>query len=351
MDSIVSCFGDIVTPTKDNPSDSSLYVTDIEAIQSIQGIVNDESNEFSWSKVEDRIDDSIRIAKLRLHTDLSTLMLRYAKPRVGFLGNIGSTRFTNYIADTGKSGLRMLSNAFRDVEAILTGVTLTFKESGSIDLYLASNRGDGIETLSGLTTVAGKPKYNELTTPISLELYDNTVDGYVEYYLYHENDLTAADTKIECSTCNKFAFNSYTPSFKTFGYKQYMIVGGFNGEIDSLKDNASNQGKGIMLHMDIRCDTTKAICTSNENIKRSPMYMSYATAIQYKAASNLIWDMIRSPKLNRIVMGGMESFRDAATFYDRKYNDMIKYISKNMDIESDCFCEHGFTKSKISHAG
>lgn len=349
MESIVNCFGNIVTPTKETPSDSGLYVTDMEAVDSIRGIVN-EGDEHSWLSVEDKAENAIRIAIIRLHTDLSTLMLRYAKPRMGYLGNIGSTKFTNYTNETGKSGLRMICNAFRDVEAILTGITLTMKETGNIDLYLSSNRGDSIETIAGLSTLAGKPKYNALETPLSLDLKDNTVDGYVEYYLYHNNDLTAADTKIDCATCNKFYFNAHSPVFKNYGYKQYLSIGGFNGEIEELKDNASNQSKGIMLHVDIRCDNSKAICPDNETLKRSPMYMSYATAIQYKAASVLVWDMIRSPKLNRVAMGSMESFREAASFYDRKYNDMIKYISKNMSIESDCYCEQGFTKMKVRHA-
>ena len=349
MDSILNCFGNIVSHSPDYTSDSGLYVTDMEAVASIAGI-SESNNNIEWREnIKNKSDNAIRVAILRLNTDLTTLMLRYAKPKMGYLGVVGSTRFTSYVNQSGTSGVRMICNSLRDVEMILTGVTLTFKETGTIDLNLASNRGDVVENFPGLETVAGKPKYNALETPLSLEMFDPNLDRYVEYYLYHDNSLTAADNKIECASCNKFYFNADNPRFTHYGYRQYLNIGGFNSPIDDLDYRGQNQGNGIMLHLDIRCDSTKAICADNENLKRSPMFMSYATAIQYKAASNLVWEMIRTPELNRVVMGDIESLRDAASFYDRKYNDMVKYISKNMPIESDCFCEQGFTKSTISH--
>jgi hypothetical protein len=349
MQEILSCFGNIVGTTIESESDSGLYITDLEAVETINALLRDDVQLDDEAKLEDKLTNSRRIAILALQTDLTTLMMRYAKAKTGFKGIVGLTKATANIIETGKSGLRLLCKPVKDADLILSGVTLTFSQTGQVRLYLASNNSDDVIDLGLMNATANKPVFNELPQPLLLSMYDDSIEDLVEYYIYHENTIAPKDTKIDCASCTIFYFDQRKPLFKLHSYKQYLNVAGFNSEIADVGYKGTNASKGIQLHVDIRCNTHKAICNGSIDFYRNPMAMSIATAIQYKAASHVIWDLIRSPKLNRVLMGDMETFREAASFYGRKYNDMIKYISKNMDIQSDCFCETGFTKAKIGH--
>jgi hypothetical protein len=350
MNEILTCFGDVIGTTPDSDSDSGLFITDLEAVETISALLKEDTQLDDETNLENKLLSARRIAILKLHTDLTTLMMRYATAKTGYTGVIGSTKSTSILTETGKSGLRILCKPIKDAELILSGVTLTFSQTGQVRLYLASNYSDDIVDLGLQNTVANKPTRNDFGTALSLPLYDDGIEDMVEYYLYHENTIAPRDTKIDCATCVQFYFDQTKPLFKQHSYKQYLNVAGYTGEIADLTHKGYNSSKGIQLHVDIRCNTHKAICNGSLDFLRNPMAMSYATAIQYKAGSVIVWDLIRSPKLNRVLMGDIEFFREAASYYERKYNDMIKYISKNMPIQSDCFCETGFTKAKISHA-
>lgn len=350
MQEIITCFGNIIGTTRDSESDSELYITDLEAVETISALLRDDTHLEDEVMLEDKLLNSRRVAILALQTDLTTLMMRYTKAKNGFKGVVGSTKSITTLNEVGKSGLRLLCKPVKDADLILSGITLTFSQTGKVRLYLASNHSDDIVDLGLFDVVANKPKYNELAQPLLLSMYDDSIEDRVEYYIYHENTIAPKDTKIDCASCTVFYFDRRKPLFKLHGYKEYLNVAGFNGEIADIGYKGVNQSKGIQLHVDIRCNTYRAICNGSIDFYRNPMAMSIATAIQYKAASHVVWDLIRSPGLNRILIGDMETFREAATYYGRKYNDMIKYISKNMQIQSDCFCETGFTKAKISHA-
>jgi hypothetical protein len=354
MNEIITCFGDIIGTTSDTNSDSGLFITDLEAVETIYSLI-DNNGVSDEVNLENKLLNARRIAILRLQSDLTTLMMRYAKALDGYKGVIGATKSAAALHENGKSGVRLLCKSIKDADLILTGVTLTFSQTGQVRLYLASNYSDDIIDLGLFNVIANKPVFTEFQLgeyiqPYVMSMSEDSIGERVEYYIYHENTLAPIDTKIDCASCSKFYFDNRNPIFKLYGYKQYLNVAGYNGEIGSLSHRGSNQSKGIQLHVDIRCNTYKAICNESIDFLRNPMAMSYATAVQYKAASVVVWDLIRSPKLNRILMSDMETFKDAASYYERKYNDMVKYISKNMPIMSDCFCETGFTRANIRHA-
>ena len=335
MENILNCFGDIIGLTQEHDSDSGLYITDLEAVESIYAV---SKTDLPFNLI-DKVSSARRVAILKLHTDLTTLMMRYAEPRKGFQGLLGGSRFTSLLSETGISGLRVLCRPIRDAELVIKGINTVFGQTGVINVNVASNYSDDIETYT-LDTEANKTKVNTLAESLVLPLYDENEDEYVEYYIYHDNSLAAANNRIKCSTCGtKFTFDTQYPTFKEVGYKQYLNIAGFNtDDIANIDTKGHNYAKGLQLNIDIRCRTDKAICNEEIDFLTNPMAMSFATAIQYKAGSVVIWDLIRSNDLNRITMGDIESFRDAASYYERKYNDMVKYISENMLIESDCFC-------------
>jgi len=349
MEEVLNCFGNIVGTTSDSVSDSGLYITDLEAIETIKALIDDPTYFDDETSIENKLLSARRIAILRFQADVSTLMNRYVKQRESFSGVIASSRFIKFVSETGKSGIRVLCRPLKDAEIVLRGVNTIFSQTGSFDLKIASNYSDTIYTVAAIETTAGKVKVNEFANPISLPLYEKNSDRLVEYYIYHENDLVPADNKIQCSTCVVFSFDSDNPRFSNHGHKQYVNVAGFNGEPDDLGRYGVNYGKGLQLLMDVKCKSDRNICNEEINYSLDPLAMSYATAIQYKAGSVIVWDLISNPKLNRVLMGDMERFKESASYYERKYNDMVKYISKHIKVKSDCFCEQGFTSAKISH--
>jgi hypothetical protein len=335
MDSIVQCFGNIIGTTQDKDSDSGLYITDLEAVSTIEGLIKGEG--LPETEVEEKLDKARRIAIQKLHTDITTMMLQYSVPRQGFSGQIGNGQGIGVISDTDKSGLWIVCKPIRDAEIVLYGINTLFAETGVTTVKIASNTSDAVTEIA-VDTQANKLKINKLPVPLAFPLYNADRDGYVQYFIYHENELTAINNKIKCSTCSKFTFDCNNPSFREYGMDGYISVGGFHAATIEEPGQGINAAKGLQLNLEVRCRTDKAICRDKIDFYSNPLAMSYATAIQYKAASSVIWDLIRTPNLNRVLMGDMESFREAATFYDRKYNDMIRYISQNMPIESDCYC-------------
>ena len=350
---ITKCFGDIVGTVKDTNSDSNLWIEDLEAMSTIMGLIDGyDGNDYDINEMRDsvieKLENSRRIAIMKLHTDLTTLLMRYAKPRGTISGLIGSKKWDKVSTDVGKSGIRIVCRPIKDAEIVLKGINTLFTQTGEISLYLASNYSDDVVDLGVFDTTQNKFKYNKLDEAIVLPCYNEAVE-YVEYYIYHENTIKPLNTRISCSSCSSFHYSAEYPRFANHGWKEYINFAGFNGNPETLPEKGLNTTKGLQLLADIRCRTDRAICNESIDYHSNPMAMSYAVAIQYKAGSVIIWDLIRDSGLNRILMGDMESFRDAATYYERKYNDMVRYISKNMEIQSDCFCEHGFAKMSIGH--
>lgn len=350
---IIECFGNIIGTTIDTESDSNLWIEDVEAVSTVMGLVNDydgneEPTEDILDKVITKMENARRIAIMKLHTDITTLLMRYAKPRSSVSGLLGSKKWDRILKETGKSGIRIICRPIKDAEMVLKGINTLFSQTGSISVYIESNYSDDVYEISNVETLSNKSKYNLFEDALVLPIFHESVE-HVEYFIYHQNDINPLNNKISCSSCGHFYFDSEYPRFANHGWKQYINYSGFNGDIDDLPRQGTNTTKGLQLIMDMRCRTDKAICNESLNYHYNPMAFSYASAVQYKAASTLIWDLIRDSGLNRILMGDMESFKEAASFYDRKYNDMVKYISRNMEIQSDCFCEHGFSNIKVGH--
>lgn len=335
MESIINCFGNIVGTTQDSLSDSGLYITDLEQVDNVIGLIQEEG--LVEDEVEEKLLKARRVSVLRLHSDITAMMLQYATPITGFTGHIGDKKTVTPLQDVGKSGIRIVCNPLKDAEIVLSGINTIFNETGVTDVHIASNYSDDVETVS-VDTVKGKLKTNLFAEPITLPLHVDAESPFVEYYIYHENDLDAYSNKIKCSTCSKFRFDASVPYFKEYGYERFINAAGFNGEIDELGNLGVNSGKGLQLNLEVRCRTDKALCRDKIDFYTNPIAMPMATAIQYRSGSVLIWEVIRSPKLNRVVMGDMEGFKEAASYYERKYNDMVRYIALNMPITSDCYC-------------
>jgi hypothetical protein len=335
MESIIQCFGNIIGTSEGKPSDSGLFITDLEAVATIEALIKGEA--LPEEEVEDKLIKARNTAVYRLHTDLTTGLLQFARPIQGFTGHVGNGQGISVINDTDLSGLWLVCRPVQDAEIVLYGVNTLFSQTGATAVKIASNLNGHIIDIP-VETQANRIKVNNLAEPLVLPLFNGDTDEYVQYFIYHENDLPAIDNKIKCSTCSRFTFDCVNPFFKEYGMDSYISAAGFHSSDVASPGTGVNSAKGLQLNLEVRCRTDKAICRDKIDFHSNPMAMTYATAIQYKAASNVIWDLTRNPGLNRVLMQGMETFQDAATFYERKYNDMIKVLLTSMPITSDCYC-------------
>lgn len=346
MEDVLSCFGDVIGTTRETQSDSGLYITDLEALSTLQGLVGSED----WATIEELLENARRIAILNLNTDLTSLMMRYAKQKPSFKGKIGSQKYTKYLTETGTSGIRLICAPVRHAEMLIKGVGVMFSQTGTYEVFIENNYNDEVITLE-VNAVRNKPSFADFSqldiTPsvIALPLFDEVV-SVVEYYIYHNNPTPFCDNKVVCSTCKGFYFNANRPRFKGYGHESWMMLGGFNSSIEDLTYLGTNQMKGLLLNVDISCRIDKLICSEELDFRRDPMAQSFAMAIQHKAGSVVLWNILRSSKLNRVLMQDPDLFREAATYYDRRYAGMVKQISNTMPL-SGCMCEKGFTDAWI----
>ena len=344
MEDILDCFGDIVGLKSGGTSDSGIYITDLEAISTIDGLV--EADEAA--DVDEVLENARRIAILALNSDLTALMLRYAKPRNPFVGKVGSSRYVRRGEYTGNSGIRIVCAPIRHAQMTVTAINTLFSQTGGLKVYIANNYDNNILEYDVLT-LANKVKRNVLTIAPDLPLYRPEVD-YVEYYIYHATDFPFLDNRVTCSTCRKFYFNAAHPKFKNYGFESYLMVGWYNGD-PTASDAASNTMKGLMPEVKINCKIDNVICDDEIDYVNNPIAQSMAKAVMYKAGSVVVWNLIRNTKLNRVLMGDIDSFRDAASYYERMYKDIVTFLSKNMPVNHDCICEHGFSAAWIGKIG
>lgn len=341
MDSILNCFGNIIGTSEGTPSTSGIYITDLEALSTVQGLID--AGEATL--VQEELEKARRIAILRLNSDLSTLLLQFTKPRLPFSGKIGSSRYIKKGVDTGKSGVRLVCAPLKNATLTIKGISTFFTQAGALKVYVANNYDDVVHEYHCLTS-ENKVKINMIEPALSLPLFAPSTD-YVEYHVYHENDFAYLDNSLSgCCGGKKFNF-CYPPRFKQWGLESYLLAGGFNENIRSTV----NSGKGLILEVDIKCDLSTIICADEIDYMSNPVAQAMAQAIMYKAGSVVIWNILRNTKLNRVLMTAGEDARDAASYYERKYNDIIKFIVKNMPIQHDCLCEQGFTQPWIGRIG
>lgn len=328
MTDIEQCYGDIIGTKKDTNSDSGLYITDLEALSTLDGLVGED-----FEDIDTILADAKRIAILSFNTDITSRLMRFAKPRGSFRGKIGSSRYKTTRTADGEKGVRILCAPLKHAQLHLYSVGVLLPQAGSVDVYLSSNHGEEETVIATITAVKNKVVTEDLD--LTYYIQDDMTDN-VEFYIYHKQASYVVN-RIKCSGCGRpFYFEARYPRYS---YGGYAMIGGFVGDID---DYATNSMNGIVLGAEFRCRVDRIVC-DNLNFQTNPMAQAYAQAIHLKAGSVVLWNIIRSSKLNRVLMQDIETFREAASYYERKYRDEIIKIGKTMPVEG-CFCEHGFSR-------
>lgn len=329
MTEIEQCFGNVIGTKRDTTTDSGLYITDLEALSTIEGLAGTDD----FPEIADVMDNAKRIAILAFHADLTSKLLKFAKPKNSYRGRIGSSNYTQIRSLSGEKGVKVVCAPIEHAEMYIYSVGVLMKNSGSVDVHIEGNNGES----HTVTINANAKRVTTQSVDISLPLFDKDMLEKTEYRIYHTQDPYCLN-KIKCSSCSRFYYSEELPKYS---YNGYAMIGGFSGS--GVGENSMN---GILLGAEFRCRTDKLICDNGIDYQHNPLAYTMAQAIQLKAGSVVLWNIMRSSHLNRVLMQDMENFREAASYYERRYRDIIREITKTIPIDG-CFCDKGFTETWV----
>lgn len=324
---IVDCFGNVVGLTHDSQTDSGLYITDLEALSTIDGLTAEDGKSLNAI-----LEDARRVAILALHSDLMALLNEYAYIRKPYVGRIGTTRWT-YKSGVGAS-LVIVCRPLENATLTINQIGVNFRTSGVKQVTFSSNT--GLSETYEVNAVAGEISVLDLTdtanaySPLVLPLYSNVVET-VNYTFSHNEPHYVAKLQ-PCGSCS-FRFHPSRPKFTTHGLTSYVNIGGYDGS------RYINSSAGLVFAGSVKCKTDNIICDGSLDFEHDAVAHMYAQAIQYKAGSVVVWSCLRNSNLNRVLMEDSDDLREAAKYYERKYRDMVGYIATHAHYSHDCVCE------------
>lgn len=319
MDSVLNCFGDIIGLTPSDPSDSGLYISDLEAVSTVEGLIVEDGK-----TVEEIMNDALRVAILTTNADLTALMMKYASVKPSISGKIGNSRWTRKAK--GGAELIVVCKPLRNATFHVYDVGAIFLNAGVKQVRMTSNIGH--DEVFNITITP--EKMSSVTTSLTLPMYSDLVD-FVEYTFSHDEDYCVAKMET-CGSCS-FKFNYLSPRFTNKGISSYVMSAGKCG------DTYVNSSSGLVLNVGFSCDISNVVCNELIDFTHNPAAQSIAQAVQYKAGSVVVWKCLRNPNLNRVLMEDAADLRDAARYYERRYREMVGFINLHRAYDHDCVCE------------
>lgn len=315
---LLECFGNVVGLTHDDESDSGLYITDLEAVATIEGIPSDV------------LQDARRVAILALNADLIAMLSDYAYVRKPYSGRIGTTRW--HTRSSRGSSLMLLCKPLENATMTINQIGALFRTTGEHNVVFTSNIGHSqtftidctADTLSVLDLTAGDSE------PLSLPLYSDIQEAVIYRFTHQQSHLVSK--LYSCGGCS-FKFSLSRPRFSDHGMTQYIQLAAYDGA------KYLNNSAGLVLSGNIRCRVDNIICDDALDFTHDSRAQLYAQAIQYKAGSVVVWNCLRNPILHRATMEDAGDLREAAKYYERKYRDLVAYISAHAQYTHDCICE------------
>jgi hypothetical protein len=334
-------------PSDFNESDSEIYLTDLEPLASLEGLVNCENGTI-WDVLEQSRDEAIK----RFLGDANGLLLqKYQLKRQPYTGKIGetTTRQVKSLTHT-YGGATMYCADIISGSLTINAIGTLFENDGTVDVTVVDNLGNTYGTYSLNTTAM---KYcNNTITPLDLELHTEEIRHiqYFFYYTYDSNNKPLRN-RLHCN-CGAFKpiWNYGKPYFNDssieprYNWAKYMMVGGFEeNDLTDLSDPdktifASGDLNGLTFDVNLKCKTQEVFCKDSLNYESNPLANAMAFAIRFKAAHILFNKLLTTPELTRENMIGRESMIEFTKQWDVDYQNYLGYVVQNVYIKTnDCF--------------
>ncbi len=328
-----------------NESDSGLFLDELEGLDLV-GI--SAAADCTRGSVWDLMRKSKEQAILAFKTDFAAKLAQtYKQSRKNFRGNIGRSDSNGNETIDNYAGLRILFAPVKNGVFIVKRIGLYFAQTGTVDLELFNNVESGaIESLPGLLTEAGKIKWNTLSTPLSLPMFDTTPD-YLEYFfLYGNPGFAPKKNTIKCGcgeAINNISFSCHNPQFnlalndERFMWNQWANITGVQGTstdaIIAANTGLTDKAYGILIDGEMKCNMKDITC-NDVDYDNSENALAMAWAIRYRAGQFLVDNILSSANINRYTMLDRERLYGKRSNYAKEYGIRIEFLAENIDWQN-----------------
>jgi len=338
------CFDD-ARPYDTDVSNSGRYIDETEGLSlNIADAAADCEQGSVWEMLATARENAI----LNFKTDLMSRLLNiYKHRRKPFSGLMGGGDFKNSITNqTGTyAGIQIAcANILSGVMSIKR-IGLVFDQVADFTIYVYDNVQDAVLAQYDVHANANALTWFDLPSPLSLNMnnYGNESPRY--WIIYPTGVYKPKDNRASCGCGGahyKYYWNLEKPKFipyEKYRWSEFVMLTGTNGDTISDRANwSTNQYlQGLLLDVDFKCKVADLICTDAIDFESNEVAATMAAAIQYRAASFVIDNILAASKIDRYTMTDRERLMGKKNTYTKEYLDRLEWVAQKINIEAnDC---------------
>lgn len=316
-------------PTDYNEGKADVYLDELEGMNlDMVKAVSDCSSGSLWSILAWAREEAAKQFKADL---LACIGTNYSPRRPVYSGLVGQSSFTGSLALTKAfAGVKYTFPTIKGGVATIKRIGMAFNVSTPITVDVYNNDENSTNPIATYTinTTANTLIYASLATPLDLPMWSNNVSRLEYYFVYSRAGFQPKDNKADCGCGGVPA-----------GWKSWMSVNGIEGNgTDYTGYGTSAHTNGIILDVDLRCQTSELICSDDRplDFENEGWDMQVVYANRWLAGALAFQKFLDSPNLNRYTMMDREKTYGMRNHARKKYNDFIAYLCDNKEISSGC---------------
>jgi len=340
-----SCFDD-GKPYDEITSTSGRYLDETEGINlNITNAADDCEQGNVWDMLARARENAILYFKSDLMARLVSLYKQRRKP---YSGIIGQSDFKNTLTpNTTYAGVQIqMANIIGGVMNIRR-IGLIFDSVATFPIYIYDNLTETYIRSYSVTTVANSLTWFELPATLTLDMNNTGSESPRYWIIYPTGVYKPKDNRASCGcggTHYRYYWNTESPRFTTYEkyrWSEFIMLTGTTGNDESLAGRlawSTNQYlQGIILDASFTCKVQDLICVDEIDFTTNEIAATMAGAIQYRAASILIDNILAATNINRYTMTDRERLMGKKNYYMKEYLDRLEWIAQNININAnDC---------------
>ncbi|MGG5486259.1 hypothetical protein [Gaetbulibacter sp. PBL-D1] len=276
-------------------------------------------------------NNAINFLESELQVEISN---HYQQKHKAYVGRIGERKFSQTLATSTYSGLKLDTKHIEGASIIVKKVMLYFANTGTLTLEVYKN-GEKLDDDYEITIDAVGGVVHELESPLILPIVENGEKN--EYmFVYETGSLQPYNTKTSCGC-------SGVESVR----KKYITPVGVKGATIEGLDNVSNYSFGLSLDVVISCSIDSLIC---DFLVDSVFERRFAMALWYKMGVLTIEDLFASRDINFDTFSDREYLYGRKRKFEKNFSSLVMWLAENSTIHnSNCFVCN--TQKKVSMGG
>jgi hypothetical protein len=314
-------------------STSGLYMDDLDGGVHMKSIKNmDACKTFmqfaigARDRAIKRVEDDIVVA----------LNNQYKKDKPNYIGQIGRMSYAGTLGVSRDwQGMQITPHNTGDGVITLNRLFLVLNGAATVTIKIlrvvvGSVMGEEVASYPVTTTPNNFTTVDIGPSPVKFPLtyQGNAVEYYMLYDLSGAPGVQPKDTGVNCYTCN----NGVAP------FKDYVNVRGVQlNDPNLLSDKITDAfSHGLVMDVEIRCDTEQLICREYKADDALAIVLSYA--VWFKSGELLIEEVLKQPDVNRYTMMDKERLWGKRNHYRAEYESRISYLAASINIwDSNCY--------------